>query len=125
LTPFLPPCIDPSSTTVSLGKASLIVNPLTHKGKFYGGDYQLKVVPYFFQSEKGTLELEASDDTVHKLLGGIALEFTGKATNNKNGKPKVITGKATPLTNEKGSLTFSIVTDNGPMVFDTSYPFGE
>ena len=117
--------IDPSATTVSFGKASLIVNPLTRKGKLYVGDYQLNVVPYFFMSEKGALELEASDDTMHKLLAGIAAEFTGKATNNKNGKPKIVTGKAIPSSNDRGSVTFSVETDNGPMVFNTSYHFAE
>ncbi len=76
-------------------------------------------------SEQGALELEASDDTVQKLLEGIAVKFTGKATNTKKGKPKVITGNATPSTHEKGSLTFSVETDNGLMVFKTSYHVGE
>jgi hypothetical protein len=44
--------IDPSSTSVALGKASLIVSPLTHRGGNYVGDYQLKVRPYFFRVRK-------------------------------------------------------------------------
>src|SRR6202162_4481721 len=60
--------IDPSSTSVALrGKASLIVSPLTHRDGNYVGDYQLKVRPYFFKSEKGSLLLAASDDAVRKL----------------------------------------------------------
>ena len=46
--------IDPSSTSVRLGKATLIVGPLTRRGGNYIGDYQLKVRPYFFKSETGT-----------------------------------------------------------------------
>ena|SRR5579862_5678809 len=117
--------VDPSSTKVSLGKISLIVNPLNHIGKFYVGEYQIKVVPYFFKNESGTLKMEASDDSIQKLSKGIAMEFAGKATNNKNGAQKVITGKATPSTKDQGIATFSIVTDNGLMVFNTSYHFGE
>ena len=56
--------IGPSSTSVALGKASLIVSPLTHRDGNYVGDYQLKVKPYFFKSEKGSLLLAASDDAV-------------------------------------------------------------
>lgn len=37
--------IDPSSTSVRLGKATLIVSPLTRRGGNYIGDYQLKVRP--------------------------------------------------------------------------------
>ena len=117
--------IDPSSSTVSFGKAYLTVHPLVHKGKLYMGDYQLSVVPYFFMSEKGILELDAPDDAMQKLLGGTTVAFTGKASNNKQGKPKVITGKITPATKTQGNVTFSVETDNGPMVFNTSYHFAE
>src|SRR5437868_13088479 len=47
--------IDPSSTSVRLGKATLIVSPLTRRGRNYIGDYQLEVSPYFFKSETGSL----------------------------------------------------------------------
>ena len=49
--------INPSSTSVRLGKATLIVSPLNHRGGNYVGDYQLKVRPYSFKSETGTLVL--------------------------------------------------------------------
>ena len=126
LEPIVPKLIiDPSSSSVSLGKAYLTVDPLVHKGKLYVGDYQLSVVPYFFMSEKGTLELDASDDVLRKFLGGAVAVFTGKASNNKQGKPKVITGKISPSTKTGGGVTFSVQTDNGPMVFNTSYHLGE
>ena len=118
-------CVDPSSTKVSLGKVSLVVGPLSHKGNFYVGEYQIKVVPYFFKNEKGTLQLEATDDLLRKLMGGIPVKFIGKATDDKKGKPKIIIGNATPSANNHGSVTFSIVTDNGLMVFNTSYHIGE
>jgi hypothetical protein len=116
--------IDPSSTSLALGKASLIVSPLAHRDGNYVGDYQLKVRPYFFMSEKGSLLLAASDDSVRKLQVGTAIDFTGKAVARKNGKIHVVLGKATPSSGERGSVTFSIITDNGKMVFNTSYHFG-
>jgi hypothetical protein len=116
--------IDSSSTSVALGKASLIVSPLTHRGGNYVGTYQLKVRPYYFKSEKGTLLLAASDDSVRKLQAGTAINFTGKAVTRKDGKTHVVLGKATPSSGDWGSVTFSIITDNGKMVFNTSYHFG-
>ncbi len=95
--------IDPSSTSVALGKASLIVSPLTHRDGNYVGDYKLKVRPYFFKSEKGTLLLAASDDSVRKLQAGTAVDFTGKAVTRKDGKTHI--------------------TENGKMIFNTSYHF--
>jgi hypothetical protein len=75
-------------------------------------------------SEKGSLLLAASDDSVRKLQVGTAIDFNGKAVARKNGKIHVVLGKATPSSGERGSVTFSIITDNGKMVFNTSYHFG-
>ncbi len=115
--------IDPSSASLLLGKASLIVSPLTHRDGNYVGDYQLKVKPYFFKSEKGTLLLAASDDSVRKLQAGTAIDFTGKAVTRKTGKTHVVLGKATPSSRDRGSVTFSIITENGKMVFNSFYHF--
>ena len=117
--------IDPSSTSVALrGKASLIVSPLTHRDGNYVGDYQLKVRPYFFKSEKGSLLLAASDDAVRKLQTGTAINFTGQAVTHKDGRTHIVLGRATPSSRDRGSVTFSIVTDDARIVFNTSYHFG-
>ena len=116
--------IDPSSTSVALGgKASLIVSPLKHRSGNYVGDYQLKVRPYFFKSEKGSLLLAASDNAVRKLQAGTAINFTGKAVTRKDGRTHTVLGRATPSSGDRGSVTFSIITDDGKMVFSTSYHF--
>jgi len=115
--------IGPSSASVALGKASLIVSPLTHRDGDYVGDYQLKVRPYFFKSEKGSLRLAASDDAVRKLQTGTAINFTGKAVTHKDGRTHIVLGRVTPSSADRGSVTFSIITDDGKMVFKTSYHF--
>lgn len=115
--------VDPSSSSVSLGKARLTVSPLSHKGGTYSGDYQLKVVPYFFKSQKGSLVLTTSEDLIRQLAQGETVGFTGKATNITDGTYKLVKGKATPLSEDKGVVAFSIQTDNGEMVFNTTYHF--
>ena len=114
--------IGPSSASVALGKASLIVSPLTHRDGNYVGDYQLKVKPYFFKSEKGSLLLAASDDAVRKLQA-TAINFTGQAVTHKDGRTHTVLGRATPSSRDRGSVTFSIVTDDAKIVFNTSYHF--
>src|ERR1041384_7236221 len=117
--------IDSSSTSVALrGKASLIVSPLTHRNGNYAGDYQLKVRPYFFKSEKGSLLLAASEDAVRKLRAGTAINFTGKAVTHKDGRTHIVLGSATPSSGDRGIVTFSIETDDATIVFNTSYHFG-
>jgi hypothetical protein len=115
--------INPSSTSVKLGKANLTVSPLIAQNNTYLGDYRLKVVPYFFKSEKGRLVLAAPQDSYRRLTEGEAVEFSGVATNQKNGKTKVITGKITPSTVDRGQVTFWVATDNGKMEFNTVYHF--
>ena len=114
-------CVDPSESSVSLGKAYLTVNPLVLNGKLFVGDYQLKVVPYFFMSETGALELNVPS----ALSGTTPAAFTGTASNNKHGKPKIVTGRIIPSTHTQGTVTFFVETDNGRMVFNTSYHFAE
>jgi len=115
--------IDPSSTSVRLGKATLIVSPLTRRGGNYIGDYQLKVRPYFFKSETGSLVLGASEDFVRRLQSGRATDFTGKAVTREDGTTHVVLGRATPLSGDR-TVTFSIVTEkNAKIIFKTSYHF--
>ena len=116
--------IDPSSTPVRLGKATLIVGPLKHRDGNYVGDYQLKVRPYFFKSETGSLILSASDDSVRRLQSGRAIDFIGKALTREDGTTHVVLGRATPLSGDRGTVTFSIVTEkNAKIIFKTLYHF--
>ena len=115
--------IDPSSTAVPLGKARLIVSRLTHRDGNYVGDYQLKVRPYFFKSETGTLILGASEDSVRDLQAGRAIDFTGRALTREDGTTHVVLGRATPSSGDRGKVTFSIVTEKGKFIFKTSYHF--
>ena len=116
--------IDPSSTPVHLGKATLIVSPLKRRDGNYVGDYQLKVRPYFFKSETGSLVLSASEDSVRRLQSGRAIDFTGKAVTREDGTTHVVLGRATPLSGDRGTVTFSIVTEkNAKIIFKTLYHF--
>jgi hypothetical protein len=81
------------------------------------------VRPYFFKSEKGSLLLAASDDAVRKLQAGTALNFTGKAVTHKDGRTHIVLGRVTPSSTDHGSVRFSIITDDGKMIFNTSYHF--
>ncbi|HEX4083973.1 MAG TPA: hypothetical protein VHY22_03600 [Chthoniobacteraceae bacterium] len=113
--------VEPSASAVMLGKAALTVSPLSYKDGVYIGTYQIKVTPYFFKSQKGPLVLQTPGDLALKLSQGISVAFTGKATNDADNTIKIVKGKATPSNGERGAVTFSIVTDNGEMVFNTTY----
>ena len=115
--------VDPSSSRVKLGKADLTVTPLIPKGDMYVGEYRLRVAPYFFKNEEGSLALTAPQESYQRLAQGSAVEFNGVAANKRNGKSKIVTGKITPVTSDRGRVTFSVATENGQMVFNTLYHF--
>lgn len=117
--------VEPSATSVSLGKAKLKVSPLTPKEGAYVGDYQLQVTPYFFKSQKGPLTLFPAAGFLSRLSEGKPVEFIGKAINSADNTVKIVKGKATPSGADKGAVTFSIATDNGEMQFQTTYRFAK
>jgi len=117
--------IGPSSASLAGGKARLTTTEFRRKAGKYAGEYQLKVTPYFFKNENGTLSIIASDEAVRKLASGTAVTFGGKAVTAGSGKTRNIKAKATPAgTNAvKGSITISIPTENGELVFESDYTF--
>ncbi|MEI6871676.1 MAG: hypothetical protein WCL08_05280 [Verrucomicrobiota bacterium] len=117
--------VDACSASIPFGRVSLVVSPLRYTGKTCVGSYRLKVFPYFLKNEKGTLVLDASDGLMKTLMSGSPVGLAGKATSNKNGKVKAIVGKAIPETNQKGKVTFSINSEFGLIVFNTTYHFGD
>ena len=117
--------VAPSSTKVALGKVALSVSPLGKQGGYYVGTYRLKVTPYFFKNEMGTLTLGNGDDLFGKLAAGMTVPFTGKATSGKDGMVKKVNGSATPSGSGQGAVSFTVVTENGPMTFNTSYKLGQ
>lgn len=118
--------IQPASASLAGGKARLTTTGLQRKGGKYAGNYQLNVVPYFFKSETGTLSMVVTDELLKKLIGGNTVSFAGKAVTTGTGKTRAVKVKATPTAADaaKGSMTISIPTENGELVFATQYTLG-
>ena len=116
--------IDPSSTSIKGGKASLIVGALRRSAGTYIGEYEVTVSPYFFMSEKGTLSMIVSDESLRKLTQGIPVSVTGQATTKKSGKTRAVNAKLTPAVKGRGSVTISFTEVDTKLIFKTSYQFG-
>ena len=118
--------IEPCSATLAGGKAKLTTTSLRRGPAKYTGNYDIKVSPYFFKSENGTLSFDVSDESMRKLATGTTVDFAGRAVTNGTGKSRAVKVKLRPagagLAN--GNLTISIATTNGELVFKTAYTFG-
>jgi hypothetical protein len=116
--------IDRSSTPVAGGKATLSIGPLRRVADTYTGDYQMKVSPYFFKSEKGKLAINVPSQALASVTTGIATEITGTATSNgQEGQARRIDATATPSDHNHGSLKLWFLAGDRKMVFSTSYHF--
>jgi hypothetical protein len=117
--------IEQSSTKVSAAKATLTIEPLVRTGDLFAGNYEVKVVPFFFKSESGKLEIVVSEENLAKAKNGQPVEITGTAlTNGENVKRKV-NARATPAGANHGDLRVWFDADGREMVFETSYRLQE
>jgi hypothetical protein len=117
--------IAPSSSELAGGTARLAVGPLSRDGSFYVGDYRIKVFPYFFKSERGRLFIKVSDAALQRMTTGFTATFAGHARSDGSGLIRGITAKVMPRANDHGDLAFTVATENGPLVFNTSYRVGQ
>ena len=113
--------IAPSSSKLAGGTAKLAAGPLNRDGSLYVGDYRIKVFPYFFKNESGRLFIKVSEVALQRMTHGLTAKFVGHARTNVSGLTRGVTAKAMPSANDHGALTFTVATDHGPLVFNTSY----
>ena len=118
--------IDPATTGVPLGKAKLSVDPLVH-GEGKGaedlqGHYKVDVSPISLASEEGNLTISVSNETLRKLAGGQAVDFSGQAVST-GGNKSAVQGTATPAKDSKdaGAIRVRIDSKKGKLVFKTTY----
>lgn len=113
--------VAPSSSKLAGGTAKLIVGVMSREGSTYIGEYRIRVFPYFFKNEKGRLSIDVSEPALHRMVGGHVTHFAGRATTNGSGLTRRVTARAMPAAKDHGALTFTVATENGPLVFNTSY----
>jgi hypothetical protein len=115
--------IEPCSASLAGGKARLIATALRREASKYTGNYQLKVTPYFFKNESGTLSIAVTDESLRKLVSGVPVSFAGSAVTKGSGKRRAVAIRATPTGagSIKGNLRITITTENGELLFNSAY----
>ncbi|MEO7723665.1 MAG: hypothetical protein ABIU29_03120 [Chthoniobacterales bacterium] len=113
--------VAPSSSKLAGGTAKLIVGVLSREDSSYTGEYRIRVFPYFFKSETGKLLIGVSETSFRRMIEGDATSFAGRAITDGTGETRQVTAKVLPAASDHGALTFTVATENGPLVFNTSY----
>jgi hypothetical protein len=118
--------IDPSSTPVAAGKATLTIGALQRTNGVYSGDYKIKVSPYFWKNEKGRLAIIVSDESLAKINQGKAATIIGTATTSgKGGICRHIDATATPANMNRGRLKVWFTSGERIMIFEPAYHLSE
>ena len=113
--------IEPSATKTSMAKCELTVGTLECKEQSLSGSYAIKVIPFAFKNDQGSLSLAISPENVKKLALGKAVEFTGMATSSRDGKTKAIKGQTQPKASGHGGVSFVVSTEDGDLFFNSTY----
>lgn len=113
--------VAPSSSKLAGGTAKLVVGVLSRDDTSYTGEYQIRVFPYFFKNESGKLLINTPETSLQRMIGGDTASFAGRAITDGTGETRKITAKVRPAASDHGALTFTVATENGPLVFNTSY----
>jgi len=115
--------VEPAKTSIYVGSVTMSFSPSTRTAGVFEADYNAKVFPYFFMSEKGKLYLDAPDETLRKLARGETVEFAGRGV-SESGKPRRFDGTAKPSGATSGNLKVrAYVSKRIELVFDMTYRF--
>ncbi len=112
--------IKDSKTKIPATRIRLNVAPLNRTDYGYSSTYSVKVFPFFFFSEHGSIEINLDKDCIQRIDAGETVSFDGNAVNHRGSKRK-ITGEAAPGDSESGDLQIIIRASGFDLTFNTSY----
>ncbi len=113
--------IAPTSTSIYVGRVSMILTPFVRKGGVYHSHYIAKVFPYFFWGEQGWIAIDMSDDNLRQLAKGEVIQFKGHGM-NEDGEERHIEGRAVPADANSGKIKVRVfVSKRIQLIFNTTY----
>jgi hypothetical protein len=115
--------IAPTKTSIYIGSVSMTMPTFQRHGIAYSSTYVAKVFPYFFESEKGELSIDISDETLRQLERGAVIQFSGRGKNS-DGEERRIEGRAIPTDARSGKIKVRVfVSKRIQLIFNTTYRF--
>jgi hypothetical protein len=112
--------IKDSKTHIPATRIRLNIAPLSRTDHGYSSTYSVKVFPFFFFNEHGSIEINLDEDCIQRIEAGETVSFGGNAINHRGAKRK-ITGEAVPGDLDSGDLEIIITASGFDLTFDTSY----
>lgn len=115
----VPPC----KASIYIGIVTMTMGRFDRQGDSYVAPYQVKVMPFFFYSEHGTIRIQMDQDRIARVARGEKVSFTGLAVSS-SGEKRQIEGLAEAASPLAGSLKIKVsATRSIRLNFPTSYRF--
>jgi hypothetical protein len=116
--------VEPMQTSIYVASVSLVPGVFIRQGDQYTATYEVKVWPWFFWGETGSVIIRITPAQLAQVMRGEKIEFAGDGVSQKN-RPRVITGRLTPDGAAAGKIKIRITADGYTLVFNGAYRFVE
>jgi hypothetical protein len=116
--------VEPMKTSIYVGTITLVPGEFTRQGDSYTANYEVKVWPWFFWGETGSVTIHMTGAQVARVLQGTQVEFTGEGASQKQ-RPRKVTGRITPVGATTGKMKIRISADGYTLVFNGTYRFAD
>ena len=115
--------IEPSHAKDVLAmRITLITNPMRRTTHGYESTYSVKVFPFFFFNETGSIRIDLEPGALDLLGAGEVISFTGEAVNQSNNS-RMIKGRAFPAELLSGRIRLVVKVGGIELIFNTTYRF--
>jgi hypothetical protein len=115
--------IEPSNAKdVPAMRITLTTAPMQRTAFGYNSDYAVKVFPFFFFNETGSIRINVEPDALEALGVGEVISFTGEAV-NQNSRRRLVEGRAYPADTMSGRIRIVVKVGSIELIFKTTYRF--
>lgn len=115
--------VEPSKAKgVPAMRITLASDPMRRTASGYESTYSVKVIPFFFFNETGSIRIDLTPGALELLGAGQVVSFTGEAVNQNNAR-RLIEGRATPTDAQSGRIRIVVKVGGIELIFKTTYRF--
>jgi hypothetical protein len=100
----------------------LSTDPMQRTEFGYESTYSVKVVPFFFFNETGSIRIDLAPGAMELLGAGQVISFTGEAVNQNNAR-RLVEGRSTPTDAKSGRIRLVVKVYGIELIFKTTYRF--